>query len=193
MMKPSDIEKLARLFVPYDALLAGLLDRWDGAMAEGDGSHDRSHLMRVWNLVRQIAAPEADVDMEALAVATLFHDCVSVEKNSSKRAIASRLSAEVARALLCQVAGMRSASRPSHMQLKRIAFQRVSSRAAGRRPSCATLTASTRWARLGLPESFTSLVGSERRSMIRTTPLLSADLSTTRALQSTISRPSCFN
>lgn len=103
MMKPSDIEKLARLFVPYEALLAGLLDRWDGAMAEGDGSHDRSHLMRVWNLVRQIAAPEADVDMEALAVATLFHDCVSVEKNSSKRAIASRLSAEVARALLCQV------------------------------------------------------------------------------------------
>ena len=103
MMKPLDIENLVRLFAPHEALLANLLERWEGVMAEGDGSHDRSHLMRVWNLVCQIAATETDVDMEALAVATLFHDCVSVEKNSPQRTMASRLSADVARGLLRRI------------------------------------------------------------------------------------------
>ncbi|GAA4109653.1 HD domain-containing protein [Aminobacter aganoensis] len=107
MMTASEIEDLARLFAPHETLLAGLLARWDGAMAEGDGSHDRSHLMRVWALVCRIAATEPGADMEVLAVATLFHDCVAVEKNSPQRAMASRLSADVARGLLRQ-AGWRA-------------------------------------------------------------------------------------
>lgn len=102
MMSPSEIESLTRLFAPHEALLAGLLARWDGAMADGDGSHDRSHLMRVWNLVCRIAATVPGTDMEVLAVATLLHDCVAVEKNSPQRAMASRLSADVARGLLRQ-------------------------------------------------------------------------------------------
>lgn len=101
-MTRSEIESLARLFAPHETLLAGLLARWDRAMADGDGSHDRSHLLRVWALVGRIAATEPGADMEVLAVATLFHDCVSVEKNAPQRAMASRLSADVARGLLRQ-------------------------------------------------------------------------------------------
>ncbi|BCH31026.1 phosphohydrolase [Mesorhizobium sp. L-8-10] len=96
----SQTEDLARLFAPYESLAATLLGRWDGSIAEGDGSHDRSHLMRVWQLVRRIARGEPAADMEVLVVATLFHDCVAVEKNSPQRAMASRLSADVARRLL---------------------------------------------------------------------------------------------
>jgi len=76
---------------------------WDGSLADGDGSHDRSHLMRVWRTVLQIAAEEPEADTELLAVATLLHDCVAVEKNAPNRAMASRLSAEVARGLLVQL------------------------------------------------------------------------------------------
>lgn len=102
-MNRQNIDQIASIFAPHETLLVSLLQRRDGTMAEGDGSHDQSHLMRVWKLVRQISATEAEVDMESLAIATLFHDCVSVEKNSSQRAIASRLSAEATRGLLRQV------------------------------------------------------------------------------------------
>lgn len=95
-----EMENLARIFAPCANLAATLLERWDGTIAEDDGSHDRSHLMRVWHLVRRIARGEPAADMEVLVVATLFHDCVAVEKNSPQRAMASRLSADMARGLL---------------------------------------------------------------------------------------------
>lgn len=102
-MNRSDIENLACLFAPHEALVTTLLDRWGGTIREDDGSHDRSHLMRVWNLACQIAESEPAADLEILAIATLFHDCVAVEKNSPQRAMASRLSADVARGLLGQI------------------------------------------------------------------------------------------
>lgn len=69
--------------------------------AEGnDGSHDRSHLLRVWSNAIAIADREPACDLDVLAAAVILHDCVAVEKNSPQRAQASRLSAVRARAIL---------------------------------------------------------------------------------------------
>jgi uncharacterized protein len=65
----------------------------------GDASHDALHLARVFANARAIAAHEGG-DIELLAVATLLHDCVQLEKNSPLRAKASRLAAEKATRLL---------------------------------------------------------------------------------------------
>ncbi|MDR3530890.1 MAG: HD domain-containing protein [Rhodopila sp.] len=69
--------------------------------AEGtDGSHDRSHLLRVWRNATAIAANEHGVDPSVLAAAVILHDCVAVEKNSPHRSQASRLAASRARVIL---------------------------------------------------------------------------------------------
>jgi uncharacterized protein len=83
-------------FAPFGDLAARLLpliDRGD------DGSHDTSHLARVWANARAIQAEEGG-DAELLAAAVLLHDCVHVEKSSPLRAQASRLAADRARELL---------------------------------------------------------------------------------------------
>lgn len=64
-----------------------------------DGSHDVSHLQRVWRNVCAIRDREGG-DAEVLVAATLLHDCVAVEKNSPFRASASRLAAAKAGELL---------------------------------------------------------------------------------------------
>ncbi|VBB16724.1 hypothetical protein,putative hydrolase,Predicted HD superfamily hydrolase,HD domain [Burkholderia stabilis] len=74
-----------------------MLAHWSDA--NGDGSHDTSHLQRVWKNAAAIQAEEGG-DAEVLFAATLLHDCVPVEKNSPLRAQASRLSAERARRVL---------------------------------------------------------------------------------------------
>nr|WP_254640648.1 HD domain-containing protein [Burkholderia sp. GbtcB21] len=74
-----------------------LLAHWNDA--NGDGSHDTSHLQRVWKNAAAIHAVEGG-DAEVLFAATLLHDCVAVEKNSPLRPQASRLSAEKARLVL---------------------------------------------------------------------------------------------
>ena len=66
---------------------------------DGDGSHDVSHLQRVWKNAATIQAGEGG-DAEILLASTVLHDCVAVEKNSPLRAHASRLSAEKATRLL---------------------------------------------------------------------------------------------
>ena len=69
--------------------------------AEGDdGSHDRSHLLRVWRNALAIARHEPGCDHAVLAAAVILHDCVAVEKNAPQRARASRLAAAHARTLL---------------------------------------------------------------------------------------------
>lgn len=65
-----------------------------------DGSHDHSHLLRVWQNARRIAADEPACDRAILAAAVILHDCVAVEKNSPDRPRASRLAAERARQIL---------------------------------------------------------------------------------------------
>jgi len=80
-------------FAPFQYLAKTLLAHWGDA--NGDGSHDTSHLQRVWKNAAAINAEEGG-DAEVLFAATLLHDCVAVEKNSPLRAQASRLSAEKA-------------------------------------------------------------------------------------------------
>jgi hypothetical protein len=67
--------------------------------ASSDGSHDISHLNRVWRAARLIAEEEGG-DLRLLAAAVLLHDCVTVEKDSPLRGQAARLSAEKAEQLL---------------------------------------------------------------------------------------------
>ncbi|KAB0264466.1 HD domain-containing protein [Microvirga brassicacearum] len=80
-------------FAPYESLAERLLPH--GIGADGDGSHDVSHLLRVWRNASRLHAEEGGDD-EILFAAAMLHDCVAVEKNSSFRPQASRLSAEKA-------------------------------------------------------------------------------------------------
>ena len=84
-------------FAPYQSLAELLLRQ--APQAHDDGSHDGSHLQRVWNNARLIQGKEGG-DLQVLLAATLLHDCVAVEKNSPLRAQASRLSAERASEVL---------------------------------------------------------------------------------------------
>lgn len=81
---------------PFQQLLPQLSHALD---ASDDGSHDMSHLNRVWRTARLIAAEEGG-DLRLLAAAVLLHDCVTVEKDSPLRKQASRLAAEKAERLL---------------------------------------------------------------------------------------------
>jgi uncharacterized protein len=95
------ITTTARAFAPHDALATRLLPALD---ADGtDGSHDLSHLLRVWRNAAAIAATEPAADTELLAAAVLLHDCVAVEKSSPLRAQASRLAADRARAIVADL------------------------------------------------------------------------------------------
>jgi len=62
---------------------------------EGDGSHDISHIERVWANAKRIHAEEGG-DLELIVAAVLLHDCFHVPKNSPLRSHASQLAAEKA-------------------------------------------------------------------------------------------------
>jgi uncharacterized protein len=81
---------------------AELAERLLGAIERGDndGSHDLSHLSRVWRNATAIADHEAGCDRAVLTAAVILHDCVAVEKNAPERTWASRLAATKARAIL---------------------------------------------------------------------------------------------
>jgi uncharacterized protein len=81
---------LVEAFAPFQDLAAQLLPWLDEST---DGSHDLSHLKRVWQNA-QILAEEEGANLHLLAAAVLLHDCVHVEKGSPLRDQASRLSAE---------------------------------------------------------------------------------------------------
>jgi len=84
-------------FAPFQPLAAVLLAAFDPGT---DGSHDLSHIARVWRNAARIAATEPAADRELLLAAVLLHDCVAVEKNSPLRDRASRLSADRARRIV---------------------------------------------------------------------------------------------
>jgi len=85
-------------FAPYEAFAERLLD---AVGPEGDdGSHDLSHIQRVWRNAASIARTELGVDTELLLAAVILHDCVAVEKDSPLRSQASRLAAERSRELI---------------------------------------------------------------------------------------------
>jgi len=84
-------------FAPFQILAQSLMPH---VIANpGDGSHDTSHLQRVWKNAAAIRAEEGG-DAEVLLASAVLHDCVPVEKNSPLRAQASRLSAERASRIL---------------------------------------------------------------------------------------------
>lgn len=85
-------------FAPHTALAATLLE-YLGPQGT-DGSHDITHIQRVWRNALAIAATEHDADTELLLAAAILHDCVAVEKDSPLRSQASRLSADRARELV---------------------------------------------------------------------------------------------
>src|SRR4051794_29965290 len=68
-----------------------------------DGSHDLSHILRVWRNATAIARHEPACDLALLAAAVILHDCVAVEKDSPQRAVASRLSAVRAREIVADL------------------------------------------------------------------------------------------
>ncbi len=82
-------------FDPHRPLADFLLRAFD---ANGtDGSHDLSHIARVWRNATRIARTEPGTDTELLLAAVVLHDCVAVEKDSPLRDQASRLSGARAR------------------------------------------------------------------------------------------------
>lgn len=87
-------------FHPLEELAAQLLPH--SSTSHNDGSHDQSHLQRVWKNVCAIQASEGG-DLRLLLAATVLHDCVAVEKNSPLRSRASSLAAEQAQHLLAKM------------------------------------------------------------------------------------------
>ncbi len=88
---------IAAAFGPHAELatrLFAVLDQDAPPPAGSDGSHDMSHILRVWHSAADIARSELDCDVEVLVAAVILHDCVAVEKNSPLRSQASRLAAE---------------------------------------------------------------------------------------------------
>lgn len=90
------------LFSPHDRLASLLLPHSGACVCTTDGSHDFSHLLRVWKNATVISDNEGG-DTEILVAAVLLHDCVAVEKNSPDRPRASRLSAQKARGILADI------------------------------------------------------------------------------------------
>jgi uncharacterized protein len=89
---------MTELFAPYQDLAGFLLNAFDAN--EAGGSHDLSHIVRVWRNAAHIAQTEPACDAELLLAAAILHDCVAVEKNSAQRPFASRLSAARAREIV---------------------------------------------------------------------------------------------
>ncbi|MEE4691789.1 HD domain-containing protein [Pseudomonas alliivorans] len=87
----------ANRFTPFEDLARLLIPHTHAEKI--DGSHDISHLLRVWKNVCAIRDHEGG-DARLLLAATLLHDCVAVEKNSPFRSSASRLAAARATDLL---------------------------------------------------------------------------------------------
>ena len=86
----------AEAFSPHETLAAALIEH---AVEGDDGSHDLSHILRVFRNAMRIHAGEGG-DGRILAASVLLHDCVSVEKNSPLRTKASALAAEKASVIL---------------------------------------------------------------------------------------------
>ncbi|MEO9649546.1 MAG: HD domain-containing protein [Roseobacter sp.] len=99
--------EIAQNFAPHQSLAKQLLPHAVGAT--DDGSHDLSHILRVWKNVQAIVKTEGG-DGLVLAAATLLHDCVDVPKDSPLRSSASRLAAEKAFKTLIELGWCQSAA-----------------------------------------------------------------------------------
>jgi uncharacterized protein len=75
---------------------------WLLARTTGDVAHDHEHVRRVVAAARHLALAEG-ADLLVVLPAAWLHDCVMVPKDSPQRAAASRLAAQAADALLCEL------------------------------------------------------------------------------------------
>jgi uncharacterized protein len=85
-------------FAPHETLADRLLKY----LPEADGSHDVSHLIRVWKNASIVRAEEGGDELILLA-SVLLHDCVAVEKDPPLRSKASRLAANRACVILSEL------------------------------------------------------------------------------------------
>lgn len=92
--------KFSQHFAPFEGLAESLAQAAIGN--PNDGSHDVSHLLRVWKNVQVISDIEGG-DLEILTAATLLHDFVDVPKDSPLRAQASSMAAESAASLVTKL------------------------------------------------------------------------------------------
>ena len=85
-----------------DAWRVRLMDVAAAALADqaADGAHDLNHFDRVWRNAQALLAHYPEADALVVLAACYLHDLVNVPKNDPRRSIASRLSAELARATL---------------------------------------------------------------------------------------------
>ena len=96
MNDSQDLKLAATIFAPREAIAAELLPHAFDAV---DGSHDVSHLNRVWRNATAISQSDGG-DLDILLPAVILHDCVAVEKDSPQRAQASRMAADKASRVL---------------------------------------------------------------------------------------------
>lgn len=88
---------LSSRFAPNEAIAEKLLPLV--IEVSDDGSHDLSHILRVWRNVQLLREREGG-DAAILTAATLLHDYVDVPKTSPLRSSASRMAAEEATKIL---------------------------------------------------------------------------------------------
>jgi uncharacterized protein len=89
------------------------LDAWRARLAQlaaaavaaqgPDGAHDLNHFERVWRNAQALLAHAPQADALVVLAACYLHDLVNVPKDNPRRAGASRLSAELARARLADL------------------------------------------------------------------------------------------
>lgn len=72
------------------------------AAADGDGAHDVQHLHRVWRVAAQLLTEYPEADGLVVLAACYLHDLVNLPKDDPRRAQASRLAAQQARAMLAE-------------------------------------------------------------------------------------------
>lgn len=83
-------------FAPFEGDAEALLPfASDGC----DAAHDLTHILRVWRNAKALHAKDGG-ELRIIMAAVLLHDAINVEKNSPARSKASRLSGELAQALL---------------------------------------------------------------------------------------------
>lgn len=67
----------------------------DAHVSDADAAHDRAHIERVVTTARRLANAER-AELAVVVPAAWLHDCVTVPKDSDRRAVASTLAAEAA-------------------------------------------------------------------------------------------------